>query len=101
MKMCKLLNSPARWTKGALARNRNGRAVMVRSARACRWCLMGAATVCYPEDRDYSLVVLRIHRYLRRHQAGPFARSKDSIILWQDHEATFAQIQEMLQELKI
>ena len=40
-----LLSEPDKWTKGALAREKNGDAIGVEVPGACQWCLWGALTL--------------------------------------------------------
>lgn len=47
MTILELLADPARWCKGHLAVDANGRTVEPTSPRACRWCLLGALEACY------------------------------------------------------
>jgi hypothetical protein len=42
MKAYELLDSPEKWTQGAMARNADGDVVAVTSPKAVRWCLAGA-----------------------------------------------------------
>jgi len=49
MTIQELLSSPECWTKGALARTREGRVADPQSDDAAAWCLLGALMKCYPE----------------------------------------------------
>ena len=48
MKAWQLLSSPARFCKGVIALDKQGRAVDACSLAACRWCFAGALLRCYP-----------------------------------------------------
>lgn len=41
-RMDRILSSPERWTKGTLARDKNGRRVSCESDDAEKWCILGA-----------------------------------------------------------
>jgi len=47
MKAHELIDSPEKWTTGAMARNADGRGVNPRSLQAVCFCAMGAITSCY------------------------------------------------------
>jgi len=47
MKISELLNSPEKWTKGALARDKNDKYVGILSKDAASYCLLGALFYCY------------------------------------------------------
>lgn len=61
MKIHELLADPARWTKGAPARNNNQDIVMPCSDFAVSWCLVGASSCCYGEhsvERHFALLAI-------------------------------------------
>ena len=42
-----LLSEPDKWTKGALARDKQGDAIGVEVPDACKWCLLGAIRLAF------------------------------------------------------
>lgn len=51
MKVRELLDSPEKWTKGAIARDSKGNLVSYNSPNAVCFCLLGAIYKCYASDK--------------------------------------------------
>lgn len=56
MKIYELLDKPEKWCQHHLAEDRHGRRVFPNTSAACKWCLLGAAIICYPNDDEHSVV---------------------------------------------
>lgn len=89
MKVSELLSDESKWTQKAMARNRSGEEIELRSPNACKWCLFGAILRCYgekaplPGDEQHPIVkALRI--------AGPFG-----LVAYNDSH-TFAEVRELV-----
>lgn len=84
-----------KWTKGAFARDEEGRDAGSTSSCARKWCVSGAVNRCYSDDDERRDVYIKIHDYLNRDGCtlGVFA--------WNDDVATWPDVQKMLQELQV
>lgn len=61
MKIHELLSGPEKWTRQAMGRNEKGGVCASNSPSAVKWCLKGAAEVCYGFDGGrYMSVVNRL-----------------------------------------
>lgn len=60
MKPSELLADPARWCRGSVAMDAEGRRVPENHPKACRWCAMGAIVHCK------TMGVIALQEYLRR-----------------------------------
>jgi hypothetical protein len=52
MRISEVLSDESKWTKGAFARDTEGKEVPAEDEKAVRWCLVGAAIKC---RKDYKL----------------------------------------------
>lgn len=59
LKAADLIESPSRWTRGTLARDRTGMMVDPTHASACRWCALGAIDKLAP-DADAAMAAMRL-----------------------------------------
>lgn len=90
MKIRELLDKPEKWTQGCTARDKDGIHVMLTSAAAVCWCLMGAVWKCYlPNECGQIFTVLGKH-------VG------DNVGFWNDaRERTFEDVQKLIKELDL
>lgn len=88
MKAYQLLEKPEAWTKGAAARDRDGRSVDFNHPDAICWCVTGAIEKCYPcniSNRD------------ARNRLKAAVRAVDWIHKWNDAQTTtHSQVLEVL-----
>lgn len=101
MKIKELLDKQEKWTKGAMARDKNGQSVASYHKKAICWCLNGALNHCYPfktskERIIYDQVYQKIIAWILKH-----SQTAKSIPVYNDRHATFADIQAMGNELDI
>ena len=83
MKINELLNAPEKWTKGALAKDNEGQAVLPNDPRAESWCVLGALYKCGVRDKS----VFR-------------ALVGEKLIAWNDHpDRTFKDVQRVISQL--
>lgn len=101
MKIQQLLATPDKWTKGALARTKEGVPTfellaectteynMTNHPEAVCWCLKGAAVKCYPDN--YNEICAKIRNY-----------TNGGVWTWNDLEGTtFQDIRELVEKLNI
>ena len=94
MKVRDLLTDETKWTKGAFARDKEGKVIGSGSPLACCWCLSGAAFHCVGDDSDESAyaILARI-----RERVG-----HASVAAWNDDpKRTFAEVRALVEELDI
>lgn len=60
MKPSELIADPAKWTKGAEARNKAGHGVSATSESAVAWCADGALVYCLPTPFGYSSALQKV-----------------------------------------
>jgi hypothetical protein len=98
VKVRELLNSPDRWTQGALARDRTGRIVHIGDSEAVCWCLLGAVLYCYchgPRPRGRGLLASVLQRLRTTIDGGEIA-------VWGDApERTFDDVKQVIERLDI
>lgn len=99
VKIKDLYDTPDKWTKGALARDKNGAHIMeygiddevqqVNHPNAVCWCLTGAILKCYPDN--YGEIRAKVRNY-----------TNGGIWTWNDLEGTtFQDIRELVEKLDI
>ena len=88
--MYELLATPDRWTKGYWARTENGAETSPRDPNAVCWCLSGAVTKCYEDDR-ISEIWLRLRSKL----------GKNPVTFNDDPATTHEDVLRVLKELDI
>ena len=99
MKMRELLNSPSRWAKDAAARDKFGSPCSSLSADATSWCIVGAASLCYPLRWERREVLEKITAHL---DLGPLPEAHLQYVSWQDApERTFDEVHSLLEKLDI
>lgn len=92
MRIAEFLADPERWTQRALARDASGTCVRPLAPEACRWCLVGALIVCYPDDRERWEVVEKLMHAV-------FGASGMSLTFWNDSpDRTHAEILALVTE---
>jgi hypothetical protein len=90
MKMHELLSDASKWTQRATARNADGEPCPANDRGAVRWCLLGAAKVCYPRT------------YMKKVFTTLMDKMPMSPVWWQDApERTFGEVRGLLLELDI
>lgn len=87
MKIKELLSDESKWTKGAIARDKDGVQTWSGSPNAYQWCLVGAIHKCYSNSSH-------IEQILANYFKG------SSIAVFNDN-ATFAEIRKVIEELDI
>lgn len=91
MKAFKLLNSPEKWCKQAMARNIEGSEISPFNKKACQWSIYGAIMKCYGRKPG-----LFVENYIKI--AGKLDKKyKGSIELFND-ETTYEEVVELLKE---
>jgi len=99
MKVYELLDTPDKWTQHVSARNALDRAVFADSPDACKWCLTGAAIVCYPDYSERDLVYAKLREAIKLH-VGVF--SYIPITLWNDSPVrTYEDVLALVKELDV
>jgi len=93
-----LLNSEDKWTKGALYRDKLGKASnYYPNSEGAKCCLLGAARVCYPEIGKRMSVLEKIYMTLLETCGNTL-----TIPQWNDDENTsFQDVQNLVNELDI
>jgi hypothetical protein len=77
------ISDPAKWTKGACARNADGDTVDIYDRRACQWCSMGAILAALPPTLCISFVAAAMRP----------AVNGEWFVTWQDKpERTHAEV---------
>lgn len=91
MTIQELLSDKSKWCKHATAESISGEALSATSKYAVAWCLLGAIDKCYPHPTEFTKVILKVHRHLKRPIAG-----------WNDHkDRTFPEVKQLVMELGI
>ncbi len=103
LKVKELLSKKSRWSKGAFATNFYGMPVEEDSFWASRFCLVGAAIKCYPDEEERNLVYSKIARELKEVEFDSYAVANYiNIIWWNDNEKrTFSEVKELVNKLDI
>jgi len=93
-----LFSKPERWTRGQLARDKDGYGVDgVRSRNAVSFCLLGAIENVYGTGRKAIKVDELVRKYLRTHST-----KFTSTVNYNDKKGTsFGKIQKLVKALKI
>ena len=96
MKVRELLIDESKWTRGSFAKDKtNTRSVEWDSPEAACFCLEGALIKCYPDLSELALVKYRLAQYLYSHY------KIINIPSWNDYQATFEQVKELINDLDI
>jgi hypothetical protein len=92
MKIRELLNDESCWCQKAFAMLPDGLVALPEEiTRAAKWCIVGAAIVCYPDTDTQEKVIDTMERY-----------TGYDVTAWNDRpERTFQDIQDMLETLDI
>ena len=93
MKVRELLDSPEKWIKGALARDKNGNKVLSQDENAIQWCLVGAIVKCQGYVY-YTDMAVKIERAITKCIEQPFNNLVD---FNNDENTTFEDIQKVLE----
>ncbi len=98
MKAWELLDSPAKWTQNFIARDNNGTPVESGSPLACRWCVMGAISRCYPIVEERLPAIRAVEEAIKEATEGGYDGAAD----WQDDpERHYSEVYELLRRLDI
>ena len=93
MKIKELFTDSSKWTKGSLARDKNGDLTSYYSSDAVCFCLHGAIYKCYEDFGDKSSIITnKIRKEIKRY----------SISGWNDaEERTFEEVKNLVEKLDI
>lgn len=95
MTIQELFKDPSTWTKGAYARNEQGKSVGARSGDAKCFCLQGALAHCYGGTPDYYKISDKVSEEL-------YSRCYLDTIAWNDApERTFEEVKQLVTELNV
>lgn len=93
MKLKELFTDESKWTKGAQARDKEGKPCNIFSSNAVCWSLTGGMTKCYPNFLRFTDVRTKIFNHLGK---------IETIQSWSDHIlTTFQDIKNLVEELDI
>ena len=96
MKIWQLLDSPDKWTQGAVARDSQNKSVNWHSATAYKWCVIGAISKCYGQGEEHQQTYEKIQDYLA--SKGNYWM----LVLWNDaRETTWQEIHDTCKELDV
>lgn len=91
MKIQELLSDESKWTRGEIARGKNGEPIYHHSEDATCWCLYGAALKCYTVGSERTKVLNKISDSI----------GLISIRYYNDTIASFQDIRKLVEELDI
>jgi hypothetical protein len=100
MKIKELLNEESKWRQGSSARDRQGNPVSIYAEEAVRWCLAGAARVCYPNMHDLDAVREAMRAALPARWSASRSGPREPITSFND-KAKFGQVKEFIEKLNI
>lgn len=95
MKIKELLTDESKWTKEVNARDSRGVPIDPNSDGASCFCIIGAIFKCYPDPQEHNDVYDKIKAEVTSRYPTPFLSD------WNDHEATFEQIREVLEKVDV
>src|ERR1700733_6944129 len=103
MKIKDLLKTKDSWTKGAYAKDKRGRPVWIQGDSACKFCLSGAISRCYPTDKRQKQVIRKIVDYLVKIGQGKAnGHIDDSIVDWNDKKSRkFKDVRKLILKLNV
>lgn len=93
MKIKELLNTRKRWTQGTYAKTARGMRVPPTSLFAVKWCLLGAAQHCYPDQAERSKALEAIRELLPEDCRGQVDQFNDS--------TTFPKVKALLKKANV
>lgn len=101
MKIHELLSSPDKWTKGCLARDKEGNRLFSTDPNAVCWCFLGAMQMCYRGLSKRIDVMCKVSDRI-----GELSPNKeqgfDSIHKWNDSpERTYEDVIKLAKELDV
>jgi len=100
VKVKELLSDESKWTKGAYAKDENGRYVSCHSSLAVSFCLIGSIERCYgDDDRAYVSVRNQVLEYLNKNVVD--SRFSTNIVQFNDRCATWNDVKTMIDVLDI
>lgn len=98
MKIKELLVTEDKWAKVGFAYDKEGKMVSSTAPEAVKWCLLGAATICYGDDHQHFEEVVRL---IVEYVEGQSVRYVN-VGGWNDTpERTFADVRKLVEELDI
>lgn len=102
MKIKELLDSETKWTKGSMAKDKEGNAVPYGSQEATCYCLLGAAHLCYSVSPEVDVGDSKFYEIRNKMYDKIQAEYGCSGVMgFNDLKADFAMVRKLIEELDV